>query len=213
MNENTEMIVSSNGEPTELMKPDDFENGMAFINPDEMPDLESAEVGINIQPEYLEFQKEGESVRAVFNGIGKITTKDKLNPGQYKEIDAVVIQTKTGIKLNAGANLVSQFRNIRPGTAVQITYAGETRTKNGNDVKTYEVRLLNVPRVNVPAAKPEIQKPKYQNQQRATEYYTLAYSEKFKFSQEEANEHLAACGNDFSKAIEALNGDPFATPA
>ena len=118
-------IVTTNGEETELMKPDNFGDGLSFLNPDDMPDLDNAEVGINIQPEYMEFKNPGDAMRGVFNGITSITTKDKQNPDQYKEIEAVVLQTKTGVKLNAGASLVKQFKNLRVGTAVQIVYKGE----------------------------------------------------------------------------------------
>jgi len=208
MNENSEMIVSTSGDETELIKPDNFGEGLAFLNPDEMPDLEKAEVGISIQPEYVEFVNVGDSIRAIYNGIGHITTKDKQNPGQYKEIEAVVLQTREGVKLNAGANLVSQFRNIRPGTAVQVKYSGKAKTGSGNEVKTYDVNLLNVPRVNMPApiTPTATAKPKYKNTQRSTEYYSMAYSPEFRFNEEDARSHLEACGNDFSAAIDALKG-------
>lgn len=143
-------IVSTTGETTELTAPDNFGQGMSFINPAEMPDLENAEVGFNIKPDYHEFVNVGDSLRAVFNGIGKITTKDRQHEGEYKLIPAVVLQTRDGVKLNAGASLVSQFENLIPGVSVQITYKGKEKTKNNNEVKAYEVRLLNVPRVNMP---------------------------------------------------------------
>ena len=142
-------ILTETGEATELATPSDFGKGLAFLNPSEFPDLDNVEVGISIKPDYLEFVKAGDSVRGVFNGIGEITTKDRLNQGQYKTIPAAVLQTKEGLKLNAGANLVNQLRNIQPGTAIQITYKGKESTSTGNEVKTYDVRLLNVPHANV----------------------------------------------------------------
>lgn len=206
-----EMIVSSTGEITELEKPADFGQGLAFLNPSEMPDLETAEVGMSIQPEYIEFNVAGESIRAVFNGIGHITTKDQKNAGQYKQLPAVVLQTKDGVKLNAGASLVNQFANILPGTAVMVTYKGKEKTKGGNEVKTYDVRLLNVARANVPVqpvkVAPQIEKPKFVNQQMASEYWTLVYSPAFKFTEQDGLDHLAACGNDFKIAIAALQPD------
>lgn len=214
MNEQNEnAIVTQNGEVTELEKPEDFGHGMAFLNPEEMPDLEEAEVGINVQPEYFEFKQIGDSLRAVFNGITTIQTKDQMNPGEYKQIPAVVLQNRDGVKLNAGASLVSQFERLLPGTAVQISYKGTEKTKSGNNVKTYEVRLLNVKRVNVPVLprKSEIQepqKPKFTNNQRATEFWSLAYG-KCKFTEQDGLDHLSACDNDFAKAIEALESPQF----
>lgn len=159
-------IVSTTGETTELTAPETFGQGMAFLNPSDMPDLETAEVGFNIKPDYHEFVNVGDTLRAVYNGIGTIKTKDRQVEGQYKDIPAVVLQNKDGVKLNAGASLVSQFQNLMPGCAVQITYKGKEKTKGGNEVKAYEVRLLNVPRVNLPvtlapiAHSPQLEQPK-----------------------------------------------------
>lgn len=206
-----ETIVTQDGEVTELTKPEDFGRGMAFLNPADMPDLDAAEVGINIQPQYFEFINTGDSLRGVFNGISTITTKDRKT-GEYKQIPAVVLQNKEGVKLNAGASLVSQFEKLMPGTAVQVTYKGKEKTKSGNEVKTYDVRLLNVARVNVPVAvqpqlprieKPEAPKTVYTNSQRASEYWSLAYN-KIHLTEEEGHAHLAEFGNDFTAAIDAL---------
>lgn len=142
-------IYTESGELTELQTPEDFGKGLAFVNPADFPDLDNVEAGISIKPDYLEFKVEGDMVRGVFNGINEIRTQDRANPGSYKQTPAVVLQTKDGVKLNAGASLVNQLRNIAPGTAIQITYKGEEKTKSGNNVKVYEVRLLNTPRVNV----------------------------------------------------------------
>jgi hypothetical protein len=141
-------IVTQNGESTELTAPNDFGQGMAFLNPSEMPDLESAEVGISLQPEYHEFVNVGDSIRGIYNGMGHITKKEESRDVKgeffYKDIPAIVLQTKSGIVLNAGASLVNQFKNLPSGTPVQITYKGEEKTQSGNKVKTYDVRLLSV---------------------------------------------------------------------
>lgn len=204
----TDEILTQDGETTELAKPDDFGKGMAFLNPAEMPDLDTAEVGFNIQPEYHEFINAGDTLRAVFNGISHIMTKDQAHPGQYKQIPAVVLQNKDGVKLNAGASLVSQFERLMPGTAVQITYKGTEKTKSGNNVKTYEIRLLNVPRANVPAmtaipaTTAQVSKPQYQNMNRKDEYWRLVAQ--MKLTNEEGNDHLKEFGFDFAAALEAL---------
>jgi len=158
MNTIHEPILNQEGEVTDVVAPSDFGAGLSFFNPTDMPDLDAAEKGINIQPESIEFTKEGESLRAVFNGFTTLQVKDKVNVGSYVDRRAAVLQTKTGIKINMGANLLKQLDLIPVGTAVQITYKGEQKTNSGNKVKTYDVHLLNVPRVNIPAivSKPQL---------------------------------------------------------
>jgi hypothetical protein len=143
-------VLNQHGEETGIIAPENFNTGMAFLNPAEMPDLDSAEVGFNIQPESIEFEKEGESLRAIFNGFTTFKVKDKQNKGSYIDKQTAVLQTKNGIKINMGANLLKQLALIPVGTAIQITYKGKTRTNGGNDVKVYEVVTLKVPQVNVP---------------------------------------------------------------
>jgi hypothetical protein len=154
MNEQTDIILNQDGEQTDLAVPDNFGHGLSFLNPSDMPDLDKAEVGFNIQPESMEFKEVGQTLRAVFNGFTYLKTKDKANKGQYTEKRAAVLQTKTGVKINMGANLLKQLDLIPVGTAVQVTYKGEDVTNSGNKVKVYDVNLLNVPRANiaVPAA-------------------------------------------------------------
>jgi hypothetical protein len=149
MNAQTEIILNQDGEQTDLAVPDNFGHGLSFLNPADMPDLDAAEVGFNIQPESMEFKNPGESLRAVFNGFTYLKTKDQANKGQYLDKQAAVLQTKTGIKINMGANLLKQLALIPVGTAVQITYKGEEKTNSGNKVKVYDVNLLNIPRANV----------------------------------------------------------------
>ena len=206
-------IVSTTGETTELTTPENFGQGMTFVNPAEMPDLDKAEVGFNIKPEYHEFVNVGDTLRAVYNGIGKIKTKDRQNEGQYKDIPAVILQNKDGVKLNAGASLVSQFENIPTGVSVQITYKGKEKTKNNNEIKAYEVRLLNVPRINMLTSthpqleehKPAEKKPVFKNTFLSTEYWMKA--NELRFTHEEGMAHLAEFGNDFEEALAKLVGD------
>jgi hypothetical protein len=150
-----DIILNQDGEQTDLAVPDNFGNGLSFLNPADMPDLDKAEVGFNIQPESMEFKEVGQSLRAVFNGFTYLKTKDQANKGQYIEKQAAVLQTKTGVKINMGANLLKQLALVPVGTAVQVTYKGEEKTNSGNKVKVYDVNLLNVPRANVaPAPRP-----------------------------------------------------------
>jgi hypothetical protein len=151
-----DIILNQHGEPTELTAPENFGQDLNFINPTDIPDLESAELGFNIQPESIEFKVEGETLRAVFNGFTTFKVKDKVNKGEYINRKTAVFQTKNGIKINMGANLIKQMELVPVGTAVQITYKGEQKTNSGNEVKIYEVMTLNVKRVNV--AMPERKK-------------------------------------------------------
>ena len=217
MNQNTDVVFNQNGEVTDIATPADFGQGMAFLDPASMPDLDAAEVGFNIQPESIEFSAPGEKIRAVFNGFTTFNVKDQNNEGQYIPKKTAVLQTKNGIKINMGANLVKQLELVPTGTAIQVTYKGEEKTNGGRKVKMYEVMTLNVPRSNMPAPvqtktpeQPAEQKPQYTNAQMASEYWAKVYSDEFKFTAKEGHDHLASCGNDFKMAIAALAPDfPF----
>ncbi len=203
---NNELAIPD--EPTDIAAPTDFGREMAFLNPSDMPDLDNAEVGISIEPKYHEFLL-GQPVRGIFNGIGHITKKNDNGEG-YTDVPAIVFQTKDGVKLNAGASLVNQMRNIPPGTAVQITYSGQEKTGNGYKVNKFDVRLLNVPRVNVPVRstlpaiteKATTSQPQYKNLPHKNDYWKMVTQ--MKMTNEEGNDHLKQFGYDFAAAYEAL---------
>jgi len=111
----------------------------SFYPPDQFPDLESAVEGVSLTPKYFEFKTAGESIRAVFCGFSSMHSKNK-----DAQIPLAVLQTKEGFFVNAGANLVSQLQKLSPRTAVQITYNGTQKTGSGNNVKTFDVRLLTI---------------------------------------------------------------------
>ena len=111
-----------------------------MIAPDAMPDLDAMEQGISLQAKYIEFETKGECVRGVF--LGYTSMKNQ----QGNQIPVANFQNKDGIWVNAGANLVSQLRNVPENTPLAITYLGKEDTKRGNKVKTFEVRILNAPR-------------------------------------------------------------------
>lgn len=207
-------ILNQDGEVTEVSAPVDFGNDLSFLNPADMPDLETAEIGFNIQPESIEFKTVGDSIRAVFNGFTTFQVKDKVNKGGYLPKRTAVLQTKTGIKINMGANLVKQLELVPVGTAIQITYKGEQKTNSGNEVKVYEVITLNVPRVNIPAIhnQPQLtqpapveKKPQFKNAFLSTDYWNKA--NELRFTRQEGLDHLAECGNDFEEAIARLTGE------
>jgi len=106
------------------------------------------------------------------------------------------------------------FKKLIPGTAVQITYKGTEKTKSGMNVKTFEVRLLNVARMSIPVPEtitkqPQLEqrveeksKPKFKNSFMSTEYWTKA--NELKLTHEEGMDHLAEFGNDFEEALAML---------
>jgi len=207
-----EYLVDTDGETSALIAPP--KSDLTYIAPAELPDLESAEVGFSLEAKYLKFATAGQSVRVVFNGF---TTIRKNENGEIKPMTAAVLQNKDGLFLNATSNILDQLSRVPAGTAVQITYTGDEKTANGYNVKKFDIRVLNVkvapimvgasavntPEKNLPP------KQKYVNSNRATEYWTLVYSDKFKFTEEEGLAHLAEFGNDFSAAIEALQEPHF----
>lgn len=123
-----------------------------LIAPDALPNLDEMEQGFKLAAKYLEFEEKGQSMRGVFVGFTKMKSQngDKL-------VDVANFQTKEGVWVNAGANLVYQLkdRGVPTGTPLQVTYLGKAETKSGNKVKTFEVRLLNAkptpPALNIPA--------------------------------------------------------------
>jgi hypothetical protein len=212
-NDDTEFLVDTDGETSALLAPQKSE--MAYIAPAELPDLEQAEVGFSLEAKYLKFTTPGQAVRVVFNGF---TTIRKNEGGEVKPMTAAVLQNKDGLFLNATSNILDQLSRVPVGTAVQITYTGDEKTASGYNVKKFDIRVLNVKltpafvgesRTEKPAATfpAEKAKPTFANMQMATEYWTKVYSPAFKFTEQDGLDHLAACGNDFKKAIEALEPD------
>lgn len=176
-------------------------NSLAFVMPGDFPDLETAELGMSIEKKYFEFNTKGLTVRAIFNGMDFITSAKN---GERRQIPAIVFQTREGVYLNSGASLVEQFKNIPAGTPVQIEYLGDEKTKSGNNVKKFDVRLLNVS-VNVKMIRSEnikASKDEFKNTDRSTEYWTLA--KEMRFTQEEGLAHLKTFDNDFAEAIAAM---------
>ena len=135
-------VIENHDAPAELatVKPSNFE-GMAFANPDDIPDLDSAEEGVNVAPQYMEFATLGETVRAVYNGLTTITSSKN---NTTRQIPTAVYQNRKGIWINSGANLVNQLRNLKPGTLVSIKYLGKEKTGSGNEIKKFEVHILKL---------------------------------------------------------------------
>lgn len=191
-------LMIPNDQPADLAEA--HPGSMAFVMPGDFPDLDTAEIGMSIEKKYFEFDLKGKKVRAVFNGMDFITSAKN---GERKQIPAICFQTKDGVFLNSGASLVEQFRNIPAGTAVQIEYLGDAKTASGNNVKKFDVRLLNVAvKVTTVKAGPTAEKEEFKNVDRATEFWTLA--KEMRFTQEEGLAHLKTFDNDFAEAIAAM---------
>jgi len=111
-----------------------------LIAPDQMPNLDEMQEGFTLAAKYIEFAQPGQSERGVFIGY----TKMKNQKGE--DVDLANFQNQNGVWVNAGANLVFQLkdRGVPHGTPLQVTYRGKERTKGGNDVKVFDVRLLGV---------------------------------------------------------------------
>jgi hypothetical protein len=120
------------------------EKTIAYMNPNEVPDLDNMNEGMNIAPQYWEVENRGESKRGVY------IAKSTLN-GQNGVVPMVVLQNRDGIWTSAATNLVQQIFNMPFGTCVQATYEGKEKTGKGFMVKKFTVKLLNEkPALNVP---------------------------------------------------------------
>ena len=140
LNSELEAIQTEEGKTTELLAPAK-PAGIEILNPADFPDLDDAEEGISLETKYKEFAQ-GEIVRAIFNGMGKMSKRNQQ--GGLDEIPAVYFQTKTGVYLNGGDNLVNQLMHVRAGTPIQITFLGKQKTNSGNNVNKFDVKILNV---------------------------------------------------------------------
>ena len=145
--EEQNIIKDTNGANTEMTAPKKME-GVVLVSPDNIPDLsdEAVTVGASLAPQYYQgFLKNGDSVRAIFNGMTITKTRKNVKPGDpAKEIETVVFQNRDGVFFHSGANLVSQLRGYPSGKPIQITYLGSERTSGGNDINKFEVRVLNI---------------------------------------------------------------------
>lgn len=198
---NTSIVTQSN-QPTDLIERDNGEH-LAFVNPADMPDLEAAETGMMLEKKYYEFKEAGQTVRAIYNGMQTITSKKN---DEEKQVPAIVFQNKDGVFLNSGASLVDQFSSIPSGTPVEIKFTGKEKTKSGNYVNKFEVRLLNVSvktHVAKQTSKEKFIPDQFKNAFLSTKYWEKAYS--MKFTEQDGLDHLAASNNDFEEALAGLS--------
>jgi hypothetical protein len=142
LNSELNAIVTADGKETELLAPKAAPSGIEFLNPADFPNLDDAEEGISLETKYFEFNVPGLIVRAIFNGLGVMKKRNSV--GNLEEIPAVYFQTKDGVYLNGGDNLVNQLQHCKPGTPIQITYIGKQKTASNNNVNKFDVKVLNI---------------------------------------------------------------------
>ena len=105
---------------------------------EESTQLATLEEKIILSPSGISLDKVGESFNGIFWGFSTMTVKDAI-AGDLKEIPAVQFMIDRQIRINGGAALVSEFKQIalERGAKVRVTY----REKVGN-LKIYSVSLL-----------------------------------------------------------------------
>ena len=105
---------------------------------EESTQLETLEEKMILSPSGISLDKVGESFNGIFWGFSTMTVKDAIT-GDLKEIPAVQFMIDRQIRINGGAALVSEFKQIglERGAKVRVTY----REKVGN-LKIYSVSLL-----------------------------------------------------------------------
>jgi hypothetical protein len=105
---------------------------------EESTQLATLEEKIILSPSGISLDKVGESFNGIFWGFSTMTVKDAIT-GDLKEIPAVQFMIDRQIRINGGAALVSEFKQIglERGAKVRVTY----REKVGN-LKIYSVSLL-----------------------------------------------------------------------
>lgn len=120
----------------ESSAPEDGTNLSAML--DASRNLEAAKPVLTLTQIYKEFSKVGETFRGVFFGIVAINVKDKETE-DLVERPAIRIINDGKVYLNAGVNLVNQFRNsnIPIGTPVEIEF-----TEKHGQVKVYSITIL-----------------------------------------------------------------------
>jgi len=149
MSESTKAIeaVKSSGEITETS----LETTALTVSREQLAEihkraesLSKMEAGISLNPRYYEFENKGDSVRGVFLGFKELVMNDRVNGGTKTSRAVMWMDEQKSVYVNAGVSLVSVFTevNVPQFAAVQIEFSGTEKTKSGNTVKVYDVRLM-----------------------------------------------------------------------
>lgn len=128
---------------------------MPSLTADDVDALDTFTPGMSLRVVYREFNLAGEKIRAFYMGMTTMPSKKKDSDGNTKMIPTALFAYRgEGGQMqtfgNSGDSLVKQVRIIQPGTPVEITFIGTEETKNGFNVKVYDVVVLRRP--NHPSA-------------------------------------------------------------
>jgi len=133
-NEKGEIVVSTLLTKETEIEAEDYQKYLTVAGK-----LSSYKPTISITSKYYEFTKPGERVRGVFLGMTIIKKKDDSS-GELTELECVQWLSEDGsLYVNAGAALVSTFRQFVPpkGCPIEITYENKKER-----TKIYDVRVL-----------------------------------------------------------------------
>lgn len=136
-------VVATNAETKIIPKPA-FGVGMTMSKAKELiSGLKDAETGINISPEYYEFNEVGQKIRGVFLGYTKFEVADQKT-GELKVLNAIGWMDQDGNTFsNAGVSLVGSLvaAGIELYSMIEIEYLGTKKVTEGK-MKRYAVRPL-----------------------------------------------------------------------
>ena len=108
--------------------------------------LKTMTPGVNIAPAYMEFAKEGQTVRGIFLGFMMQEFTDQ-NTGEIRELECIgVMDEQQNVSINAGTSLVGAFKasKLAQYSPIEIKYTGQKKVQRGF-MKVYEVRPLVAP--------------------------------------------------------------------
>ena len=129
---------------TELAPVNAFGAGLTLADTkDILEGIEDAEAGINLAPEYFEFEEVGQKCRGIFLGFTKFEAVDEKT-SEVKILDSIAWMDKDGNTFsNAGVSLVGAAirGNLKVCTPIEIEYLGEKKAKVGK-MKRYALREL-----------------------------------------------------------------------
>lgn len=114
------------------------------VNMDELERLETMERGYNYQPQYIEFDVPGQTLRALYMGKTIIDVNDTSSneEGAKKKLTVAMFLNAGGLWLQGGVNLLRRLEVVSPMSKIEVEYTGLEKTKSGNKVKIFDVYSL-----------------------------------------------------------------------
>jgi hypothetical protein len=97
------------------------------------------EKGLSLSPKYLEFEKVGDTIKAVFIGFQVIEKEDK---GKMKKLNcAVFADVNKEVYMNAGTTFFNACLNFNPGDLFEATLV-EFKASTKGKVKVFKIHQL-----------------------------------------------------------------------